>query len=142
MGAAIREYRHALPAGSPGTVSIALPVYIGDDSARATRALDRHLESRAATLGGYFEGSVWHGPPTVRAAAVARAGFTLFGSPNDVAERLTEFDRLGVDEVLGMFDIGDLPSPDVVQSIRRIAPLVPSSAGMVPVGWSRLVHAR
>jgi alkanesulfonate monooxygenase SsuD/methylene tetrahydromethanopterin reductase-like flavin-dependent oxidoreductase (luciferase family) len=142
LGAAIREYRSALPAGVTGTVSIALPAYVGDDAPRATRALDRHLESRLAAVGGFYEGAVRHGPSTLRASTVASAGFALFGTPDLVAARLDEFERLGVDEVLGMFDIGDLPSADVVQSIRRIVSTRLSTIGMAPTGWSRSVTAR
>lgn len=142
LGAAIRDYRSSLPPGVSGRVSIALPVYVGEDSARATRALDRHLESRAATLGGYYEGPFRRGPPTVSAAAVARAGFSLFGTPDDVAEGLSEFERLGVDEVLGMFDIGDLPLGEVVQSIRRIASERPPKVGMSATPWVGPASAR
>jgi alkanesulfonate monooxygenase SsuD/methylene tetrahydromethanopterin reductase-like flavin-dependent oxidoreductase (luciferase family) len=142
LESAVREYRATLPEGVPGTVSVALPVYVGDDTARAARALDRHLESRLATLATFSDGAVHHAPPTIRAATVERAGFALFGSADGVAERLREFERLGVDEVLGMFDIGDLPTPDVLQSIRRLAAVGPPSPGMAPMGWVRPIPAR
>ena len=142
LALAIQEYRTALPVGVSGTVSVALPMYIGEDFARATRALDRHLESRAANLGGFYEGDVRHGPPIVRAEAVVRAGFALFGSADRVAEQLREMEGLGVDEVLGMFDIGDLPSSDVIQSIRRVASARAPSTGIAPGGWIRPVAAR
>jgi alkanesulfonate monooxygenase SsuD/methylene tetrahydromethanopterin reductase-like flavin-dependent oxidoreductase (luciferase family) len=141
LGEAIREYRSALPEGVVGTVSVALPVYVGEDLPRATRALDRHLESRAAIVSGYYEGTVRRGPPKVTAAGVGRCGFSLFGSPEVVSERLAEFERIGVDELLGMFDIGDLPSAEVVQSVRRIAVAHPVAASMSPAGWARTIVA-
>src|SRR5208282_2751184 len=131
-GVAGLEYRAALPEGIPGSVSIALPMYVGEDYARAHRALERHLASRAAASEGFFEGAVRRGPSTLSAAAVARAGFSVFGPPDTVADALEEFERLGVDEVLGMFDIGDLPVPDVVQSMRRAATPRNHPIGMAP----------
>jgi alkanesulfonate monooxygenase SsuD/methylene tetrahydromethanopterin reductase-like flavin-dependent oxidoreductase (luciferase family) len=88
LAAAIREYRSALPEDVPGTVSVALPLYVGEDSARANRALDRHLASRVAASEGFYEGAVRRGPCTLTASAVARAGFSLFGSSEVVADGL------------------------------------------------------
>ncbi|MCI4343043.1 MAG: LLM class flavin-dependent oxidoreductase [Thermoplasmata archaeon] len=141
LGAAVQEYRRALPPGVPGSVSIALPMYVGEDSARAHRALDRHLASRAAASEGFFEGAVRRGPSTLSAAAVARSGFSVFGPSDTVADALEEFERLGVDEVLGMFDIGDLPVPEVVQSIRRAATARARVVGMAPTAWIRPMRA-
>jgi alkanesulfonate monooxygenase SsuD/methylene tetrahydromethanopterin reductase-like flavin-dependent oxidoreductase (luciferase family) len=142
MREVIREYRAALPDGVPGSVAVAMPMYIGDDSARADRALDRHLASRAAATEGYFEGAVRRGPSTLTAAAVRRAGFSMFGPAESVRGCLEEFERLGVDELLGMFDIGDLPAADVVQSIRRSAGAPVGTPGMMPTGWIRPASAR
>jgi alkanesulfonate monooxygenase SsuD/methylene tetrahydromethanopterin reductase-like flavin-dependent oxidoreductase (luciferase family) len=123
LGDAVREYRQALPAGTPGAVSVALPVYVGDDPGSATRALDRHLATRAATNHDFYQGSVRRGPSRISAQDVERAGFTLFGSADEVADRLEEFSRLGVDELLGMYDLGDLPVTEAAQSIRRMGAL-------------------
>ncbi|MGD0256903.1 MAG: LLM class flavin-dependent oxidoreductase [Thermoplasmata archaeon] len=142
LGAAIREYRAELSPGAPGRISVALPIYVGDDPHRANRALDRHLQSRAATLGGYYEGSVRRAPATVTAADVERAGFSVFGSPDEVRTRLHEFERLGVDEVLGMFDLGDLPAHEVVGSMRRVVLARAALASMAPTAWIRNVPAR
>jgi alkanesulfonate monooxygenase SsuD/methylene tetrahydromethanopterin reductase-like flavin-dependent oxidoreductase (luciferase family) len=142
LGAAVRDYRAALPPGVVGHITAALPIYVGEDPDRANRALDRHLASRAAATEGYYEGAVRRAPSTLTSAAVGRAGFSLFGSSDEVGDALDEFDRLGVDEVLGMFDIGDLPVPDVVQSMRRVAGARVRPVGMAPTPWIRPLTAR
>ncbi|MCI4364450.1 MAG: LLM class flavin-dependent oxidoreductase [Thermoplasmata archaeon] len=142
LGASIREYRRALPEGVQGTVSVAMPVYVGEDTGRATRALDRHLQSRPSSQQGFYEGAVRRGPSLISAAAVERAGFALFGPSSDLPDRLEEFDRLGVDEILGMYDIGDLPAERVVQSIRRIGSVCPGAVGLAPMGVRSTAAAR
>jgi alkanesulfonate monooxygenase SsuD/methylene tetrahydromethanopterin reductase-like flavin-dependent oxidoreductase (luciferase family) len=142
LGAAIRDYRAALPADTPGTVVVAMPMYVGDDTGRATRALDHHLASRAAALSASYEGSVRRGPFALSAATVARAGFSAFGTADEVAGQLAELERLGVDEVLGMFDIGDLPAAEVIQSIRRVSVARPRAAEWAPMSRPRPVSVR
>jgi alkanesulfonate monooxygenase SsuD/methylene tetrahydromethanopterin reductase-like flavin-dependent oxidoreductase (luciferase family) len=120
LAQSVRVYRSELPADSRGTVSVALPVHVGEDRTRGLRALTRHLDSRSATRGGFYQGAVRRGPTTISAEAVDRAGFAIFGPAHEVVERVEELGRMGIDELLGIFDFGDLPRGDVVQSMRTV----------------------
>jgi alkanesulfonate monooxygenase SsuD/methylene tetrahydromethanopterin reductase-like flavin-dependent oxidoreductase (luciferase family) len=142
LGDAVKEYRRAMAPGTRGNVSVALPIYVGDDPARATRALDRHLKTRSATREGFYEGSVRRGPSRISAQDVERAGFSVFGSADAVAQRLEEFERIGVDEVLGMFDLGDLPMAEAAQSVRRVGALWSSGSAAIPMASMVSLTAR
>ncbi|HEY6238859.1 MAG TPA: LLM class flavin-dependent oxidoreductase [Thermoplasmata archaeon] len=116
----IREYRSHLPPGVVGRVSVALHVYAGDDLAMARSALQRYLDSRRATQSTFYEEKVRRDPSQASAESVERAGFAVFGSPASVVAKLDEFRRAGVDEVLGLFDFGGLPTASVSASVTRL----------------------
>jgi alkanesulfonate monooxygenase SsuD/methylene tetrahydromethanopterin reductase-like flavin-dependent oxidoreductase (luciferase family) len=44
----------------------------------------------------------------------------LIGSAREVAERLDAFRRIGVDEILGIFDFGGLAADDVAESVQAL----------------------
>jgi alkanesulfonate monooxygenase SsuD/methylene tetrahydromethanopterin reductase-like flavin-dependent oxidoreductase (luciferase family) len=117
----IREYREALPTGTTGSVSVALHLYAGSDVARARLALQRYLDSRLATQSKFYQEKVQREPWMATAAGIEGAGFALFGTAREVAERLRAFERAGVDEVLGIFDFGGIGPEAAAGSIRALA---------------------
>ncbi len=116
----IREYRSALPTGTSGEVAVAVHVYAGDHEERARAALQRYLDSRLATQSAFYAEKVRRDPHHASAAAIEASGFALIGSARSVADRLRAFERIGVDELLGIFDFGGLPAPDVAASVRAL----------------------
>jgi alkanesulfonate monooxygenase SsuD/methylene tetrahydromethanopterin reductase-like flavin-dependent oxidoreductase (luciferase family) len=117
----IQEFRRHLPEGSPARVSVGLHLYAGPDLPRARRALQRYLDSRLATQSSFYQAKVRADPSQASAESVERAGFALFGSGPDVASRLEALRAAGVDEVLGIFDFGGLPSEEAAGSVRALA---------------------
>ncbi len=116
----IAEYRAALPAGERGWVSVGLHLYAGEAVEEARRALQRFLDSRRRTQSRHYAEKVRHDPRQASAAAIEEAGWALFGAPDDVAARLTPFERAGVDEVLGIFDFGGLAPALVERSVLAL----------------------
>ena len=116
----VREYRAQLPAGTRGEVAAALHLYAGPDPARARTALQRYLDSRLATQSAFYREKVRRDPAHANAATIEQSGWALFGTPEEVAERLRVFRSTGVDEVLGIFDFGGLPSDEVGRSVRAL----------------------
>jgi alkanesulfonate monooxygenase SsuD/methylene tetrahydromethanopterin reductase-like flavin-dependent oxidoreductase (luciferase family) len=97
-----------------------LHLYAGLHPEQARRALQRYLDSRLATQSAFYQEKVRRDPTSANAATIEEAGWAIFGSAREVAGRLREFAATGVDEVLGIFDFGGLPSDEVVQSVRAL----------------------
>jgi alkanesulfonate monooxygenase SsuD/methylene tetrahydromethanopterin reductase-like flavin-dependent oxidoreductase (luciferase family) len=116
----VREYRAHLPRGARGEVAAVLHLYAGENPERARRALQRYLDSRLATQSAFFQEKVRQDPMSGGAEAIERSGWAVFGTPEEVAERLRGFAATGVDEVLGIFDFGCLPSDEVGRSVRAL----------------------
>ncbi len=116
----VQEYRYHLPRGAHGEVAAALHLYAGAHPERARHALQRYLDSRLATQSSFYQEKVRRDPTSANAATIEEAGWAVFGSPGKVAARLREFEATGVDEVLGIFDFGGLPSDEVVRSVRAL----------------------
>jgi alkanesulfonate monooxygenase SsuD/methylene tetrahydromethanopterin reductase-like flavin-dependent oxidoreductase (luciferase family) len=116
----IGEFRAAQPPRSPAEVAVGLHLYAGDHPDRARAALDRFLASRLKTQSTFYQQKAAHDPHQAGRAGLEAAGFALIGSPREVADRLGEFRRIGVDEVLGIFDFGGLAADDVAQSVRAL----------------------
>lgn len=116
----VREYRSHLPSGRSGEVAAALHLYAGPHPDRARKALQRYLDSRLATQSAFYQEKVRRDPAHADARTIETSGWAIFGSPTEVAERLDEFGRTGVDEVLGIFDFGGLPADDVARSVRAL----------------------
>jgi alkanesulfonate monooxygenase SsuD/methylene tetrahydromethanopterin reductase-like flavin-dependent oxidoreductase (luciferase family) len=116
----IREYRAALPAGSPAQVSVALHLYAGDRLPAARNALQRYLDSRLATQSAFYQQRVREDPRLASASAIEESGFALFGKAEEVRERLRAFESAGVDEILGIFDFGGLAPGQVRASVRAL----------------------
>ncbi|MGA8276034.1 MAG: LLM class flavin-dependent oxidoreductase [Thermoplasmata archaeon] len=114
----VREFRAALPVGSRAEVAVGLHLYAGEHPERARAALDRFLTSRLATQSTFYQAKTAHDPHHASRAGLEESGFALIGSAHEVADRLDEFRRIGVDEVLGIFDFGGLAADDVAQSVR------------------------
>lgn len=115
-----REYRAHLPEGVRGEVAAALHLYAGPHPERARSALQRYLDSRLATQSAFYQEKVRRDPSAASAGAIERNGWAVFGSPEEVAERLAAFDAAGVDELLGIFDFGGLPNDEVERSVRAL----------------------
>ncbi|MGA7923038.1 MAG: LLM class flavin-dependent oxidoreductase [Thermoplasmata archaeon] len=116
----IREFRGHLPSGVTARVSVALHLYAGDHPKRARTALQRYLDSRLATQSSFYQDKVRRDPQHASASTIERSGFALLGATADVLHGLEPFRRAGVDEVLGIFDFGGLPSSDVEASVHEL----------------------
>ncbi|HTT15180.1 MAG TPA: LLM class flavin-dependent oxidoreductase [Thermoplasmata archaeon] len=120
LAAEVREYRAALPAGVPGEVAAAVHLYAGDRPEVARAALQRYLDSRLRTQSTFYAQKVARDPHHADAEALERSGFALFGPADDVAQRLRAYARIGIDEVLGIFDFGGLPPEAVRASVTAL----------------------
>jgi alkanesulfonate monooxygenase SsuD/methylene tetrahydromethanopterin reductase-like flavin-dependent oxidoreductase (luciferase family) len=116
----VREYRRNLPPGARGEAAAALHLYAGPHPDRARHALQRYLDSRLATQSAFYQEKVRRDPAHANAATIEKGGWAIFGSPEEVAGRLRAFASTGVDEVLGIFDFGGLPSDEVGRSVRAL----------------------
>jgi alkanesulfonate monooxygenase SsuD/methylene tetrahydromethanopterin reductase-like flavin-dependent oxidoreductase (luciferase family) len=116
----IREYREAVPSGVRTEVAAAVHLYAGPRPEEARAALQRYLDSRLATQSANYEAKVRRDPRHASVAAIEESGFALLGEPSTVAERLGEFARAGVDELLGIFDFGGLPVASANASVRAL----------------------
>lgn len=120
LGEEIREYRAALPPGTPGRVAVAVHVYAGERVGSARAALQRYLDGRLATQSTNYQARVAHDPRQATAGAIEASGFAVLGAPDGVADRLHAFERAGVDELLGIFDFGGLAADEVLSSVRAL----------------------
>jgi len=116
----VREYRSHLPTGAHGEVAAALHLYAGPRPELAHRALQRYIDSRLATQSTFYQEKVRRDPAHASAATLERSGWAIFGTPEEVVERLGAFAATGVDEVLGIFDFGGLPADEVGRSVRAL----------------------
>lgn len=116
----IREFRGSLPPGSRAEVAVGLHLYAGDHPERGRAALDRFLESRLRTQSTFYLAKVAQYPNHANRQGLEEGGLALIGDPREVADRLDTFRRIGVDEVLGIFDFGALPVEDVTSSVRAL----------------------
>ena len=116
----VREYRTQLAPGTHGEVAAALHLYAGPHPERARHALQRYLDSRRATQSAFYQEKVRRDPGAANAETIEKSGWAIFGSPEEVAEILRTFGATGVDEVLGIFDFGGLPSDEVGRSVRAL----------------------
>ncbi|MGI0053177.1 MAG: LLM class flavin-dependent oxidoreductase [Thermoplasmata archaeon] len=116
----IREYRENLPAGSDGRVAAAVHLYAGSRPELARSCLARYLETRRATQSTNYLARVAEDPRRADPSTLEEAGFALFGTAESVRRRLGEYERAGVDEILGIFDFGGLPLAEVVGSVRSL----------------------
>jgi alkanesulfonate monooxygenase SsuD/methylene tetrahydromethanopterin reductase-like flavin-dependent oxidoreductase (luciferase family) len=116
----IREFRDHRPAGSHGEVAAAVHVYAGPHPDRARRALQRYLDSRLATQSAFYQEKVRKDPRHANAGALEESGWAIIDAPSKTAERLRAFEAVGVDELLGIFDFGGLPSEEVLRSVSAL----------------------
>ena len=116
----IREFRSSLPAGSRAEVAVGLHLYAGPHPERARAALDRFLSSRLRTQSTFYQQKATHDPHHASRAGLEASDLALFGSPREVADRIEAFRRIGVDEILGIFDFGGLGAEDVAESVRDL----------------------
>lgn len=118
----IREYRAAVPAGCRSEVAVAVHIYVGPHPERARRAFQEYLEARLRTQSTHYQAKATREPHRATAEALESAGLVAFGSVEEVLDRLREFSRIGVDEVLGIFDFGGLSPEDALTSVRLLGP--------------------
>lgn len=116
----IRAFRAEVPMGRAAKVSVGIHLYAGTEPGRARAALQRYLDARLATQSTFYAEKVRRDPQHADAHAIERSGFALFGTPKEVAERLDAFRRIGVDEILGIFDFGGLGWGDVRGSVTAL----------------------
>ncbi len=120
----IREFRAALPPGSQAEVAAAVHLYVGPRPERARRAFREYLDARLRTQSTHYQAKAARDPHHASPEALEAAGFALFGAPDQVTPGLRELARIGVDEVLGIFDFGGLPPEEVLSSVRALGPAV------------------
>lgn len=120
LAAEIDEYRRALPQGVAGEVAVALHVYAGERVGRAREAFRRYVQSRLETGSTFLERKSRERPAHATPEAIEQSGFALFGAPEEVVQGLDRFARIGVDELLGIFDFGGLPVEEVLGSVRAV----------------------
>ncbi|MGA8543097.1 MAG: LLM class flavin-dependent oxidoreductase [Thermoplasmata archaeon] len=120
LGEEIREFRSHLPEGRSAEVAVAVHLYAGDRPERARKALGRYLEARLATQSTFYQEKVRRDPHHATAASIEANGFALFGTAPEVAQRLSEYAAIGVDEILGIFDFGGLDAGAATRSVRRL----------------------
>jgi alkanesulfonate monooxygenase SsuD/methylene tetrahydromethanopterin reductase-like flavin-dependent oxidoreductase (luciferase family) len=116
----IREFRAALPAGSRAEVAVGVHLYAGAHPDVARAALDRYLDARLRTQSTFYRAKAAHHPEHASRAGLEDAGLVLIGPAAEVRERLEAYRKVGVDEVLGMFDFGALPAAEVAASITAL----------------------
>jgi alkanesulfonate monooxygenase SsuD/methylene tetrahydromethanopterin reductase-like flavin-dependent oxidoreductase (luciferase family) len=116
----VQEFRASLPSGASASVSAAIHLYAGPNVPRARSALQRYLDSRLATQSAFLAAKVAKDPAHGRAETLEAHGFALLGEAAEVADRLADYRRAGVDEVLGIFDFGGLPIEDVRESVAAL----------------------
>jgi alkanesulfonate monooxygenase SsuD/methylene tetrahydromethanopterin reductase-like flavin-dependent oxidoreductase (luciferase family) len=124
LGEEIREFRRHLSPGVTAEVAVALHLYAGPEPGEARAALQRYLDSRLATQSSFYQDKVRRDPHHASAHAIEASGFALFGSADDVVTKLEAFRRIGVDEILGIFDFGGLALEHVLGSVRALGPRV------------------
>lgn len=120
LASQIREYREALPAGATGGVAAAVHVYAGAQVELAREAFRHYVRSRLETGSTFLHQKAHDRPEHASPEAIERSGLTVFCAPDEVAGRLDAFARLGVDELLGIFDFGGLPHEEVAGSVRAV----------------------
>ena len=116
----IAEFKAALPSNASASVSVGLHLYAGPNLEVARGCFQRYLDSRLASGSAFFQQKVAADPRARSGRAIEEAGFALFGSAEEVLEGLTRFEKVGVDEVLGIFDFGGLPTAEVHRSVRSL----------------------
>ena len=120
LAAEIDDYRRALPPEVRGEVAVAVHVYAGARVGLAREAFRRYVQSRLATGSTFLEQKSRDRPHHATPEAIEESGLVLFGSPADVVRRMDRFARIGVDELLGIFDFGGLPAEEVASSVRAV----------------------
>jgi alkanesulfonate monooxygenase SsuD/methylene tetrahydromethanopterin reductase-like flavin-dependent oxidoreductase (luciferase family) len=120
LAEAIREFRTSLPSGSRAEVAVGLHLYAGPYPERARAALDRFLSSRLKTQSTFYQQKAAHHPQHASREGLEKSELALLGSPAEVVERLEAFRRIGVDEILGIFDYGGLAAAEVTESVRAL----------------------
>jgi len=120
LAGVIDDYRRALPAGARGRVAAALHLYAGDAVGVAREAFMRYIQSRLDTGSTFLARKTRDRPEHASPEAIERSGLAVFGSAERVVAQLEAFGRIGVDELLGIFDFGGLPRPVVARSVRSI----------------------
>jgi len=116
----IAEYRAALPTGTRGEVAVAMHLYAGGRLALARAAFERYIRSRLESGSTFLERKTHERPAHATPESIERSGLALFGPGPEVVARMGELSRIGVDELLGIFDFGGLPSDEVARSVAAV----------------------
>ena len=122
----VQEYREALPDRAKARVAAAVHLYAGPNPEAARAALQRYLDSRLATQSRFYQEKVRKDPSAASARSIERAGLALIGAPDEVALGLERYRDAGIDDLLGIFDFGGLPSAEVLRSVQAIGERWPS----------------
>ncbi|MCI4348856.1 MAG: LLM class flavin-dependent oxidoreductase [Thermoplasmata archaeon] len=120
----VTEFREALPAGSSATVSAAFHVYAGPNVPLARAALQRYLDARRATQSVHYLEKVQRDARHADVGHLERSGLAVLGSPPEAAKQIARIRETGIDELLGIFDFGGLPSSEVLASVRAVGDLL------------------
>jgi alkanesulfonate monooxygenase SsuD/methylene tetrahydromethanopterin reductase-like flavin-dependent oxidoreductase (luciferase family) len=116
----IAEYRRELPGDARSKVAAAVHIYGGEHVAVARAAFHRYVQARHASGSTFLVRKARDHPEHASPEAIEASGLALLGSPGQVVEGLERFVRLGVDELLGIFDFGGLPTAEIEASVRAV----------------------
>jgi len=116
----VAEYRRALPRGARGEVAVAVHLYAGRRPERAREVFRRYVASRLSSGSTYLVQKSEQRPEAASPEAIERSGLAVFGSAAEVVSALGRFARIGVDEVLGLFDFGGLTPDETAGSVRAL----------------------
>jgi alkanesulfonate monooxygenase SsuD/methylene tetrahydromethanopterin reductase-like flavin-dependent oxidoreductase (luciferase family) len=116
----IRTFHASARPGTRPEIAVAIHLYVGRRPERARAALDRYLRSRldSGRVGPALASLPGHRLPSV--PELEHEGFAAFGSAEHVVAELRDLEEASANEVLGMFDFGDLTPEEADRSIRSL----------------------
>jgi alkanesulfonate monooxygenase SsuD/methylene tetrahydromethanopterin reductase-like flavin-dependent oxidoreductase (luciferase family) len=72
------------------------------------------------TQSTFYQAKASQDPHDASREGLEENDLALIGSAPEVVDRLEAFRRIGVDEILGIFDFGGLPAEDVSHSVNAL----------------------
>lgn len=124
LRAVVEEFRENRPKGSAAQILAAVHLYVGGDPSEGLSALQSYLDLRRATQSTNYLAKVAHDPRQSDARTVVASGLAVVGRRPAARKALAALRATGLDELLGIFDFGGLPSTAAVRSLRTAATLL------------------
>lgn len=128
IGTLLAAYREGRAAGGHdrGRTYVALHTYVADSEARAraeaAAAFDLYVATRKYAKRQTYDD-------------IQRSGLSLMGAVDTVADKLRALAAMGVDELMILYNFGDLPHERACASMRRmVAEVLPRARGRLGAG--------